>query len=380
MPRSVGGAVSRRPDLEGGARRARSASSRRSGRRATGALLALLALALTGCTFQSGDPQDTLTVASEFNERIFSLYALVFWLAMAVFIVVEILLIYSVIRFRRRPGDPLPPQMHGNNKLEVAWTIAPALLLVIIAIPTLRTIIDTNRFLAEGAAPPDAVQVRVVGWQFWWQVEYPELGVVTANEIHVPVGRLALFTLEAAAPNPDAPEGFKEGSPQHSFWIPQMGGKQDILPTRVNKLSFTPRATGTFAGQCAELCGTSHANMRLRLVVHEQADFDAWVAQQRQQVAAPTDETLRRGQTNFGRCIACHTIAGTNAQGTVAPDLTHFGSRQTIAGIVDNTDENLRRWIENPSALKPGVKMPAFGDQLRPQDLDALVAYLRSLK
>ncbi len=364
MPRSAGG--------EGWARWTR--------RRATGAIpavLALLASLLTACTFQSGDPQDTLTVASDFNEKIFSLYSLVFWLAMAVFIVVEILLIYSVIRFRRRPGDPLPPQMHGNNKLEVAWTIAPALLLVIVAIPTLRTMIETSRFKPAG---PDVVEVRVVGWQFWWQIEYPDLGVVTANEIHVPVGKTAVFALEAAAPNPDAPEGFKEGSPQHSFWIPQMGGKQDILPTRTNYLSFTPRATGTFSGQCAELCGTSHANMRLRLIVQEQADFDTWVAQQRQQVTAPTDETLRRGQTNFGRCIACHTIAGTNAQGTVAPNLTHVASRQTIAGIMDNTDANLRRWIENPSAVKPGVKMPAFGDQLRPQDLDALVAYLRSLK
>ena len=368
MPRSVGG--------EGRARWAR----RRSGRRATGAipaLLALLASLLTACTFQSGDPQDTITVASDFNEKIFSLYSLVFWLAMAVFIVVEILLIYSVIRFRRRPGDPLPPQMHGNNKLEVAWTIAPALLLVIVAIPTLRTMIETSRFKPAG---PDVVEVRVVGWQFWWQIEYPGLGVVTANEIHLPVGKTAVFSLEAAAPNPDAPEGFKQGSPQHSFWIPQMGGKQDVLPTRTNRMSFTPRATGTFSGQCAELCGTSHANMRLRLIVQEQADFDTWVAQQRQQVTAPTDETLRRGQTNFGRCIACHTIAGTNAQGTVAPNLTHVASRQTIAGIMDNTDENLRRWITNPSAVKPGVKMPAFGDQLRPQDLDAIVAYLRSLK
>lgn len=330
----------------------------------SGVLLLILLAILAACT--TGDPQDTLEIRSDLNGKIYSLYSLVFWLAMAVFIIVEAMLLYSVVRFRRRSGDGLPNQIHGNNKLEIAWTIAPALLLVLVAVPTLRTIIDTNRFPAPG---PDVVQVKVIGHQWWWEVQYPDLNITTANEIHLPLGKAAVFTLESA-------------DVQHSFWVPQMGGKMDVLPTRSNRMVFTPTAAGEYYGQCAELCGTSHANMRMRLIVHEGNDFNTWAQKEQAAAAAPTDQ-VRRGQQVFLRsaCVGCHTIAGTNAQGNIAPNLSHFGGRTTLAaGILPNTPENLRRWIENPAAIKPGAKMPAFGELLKPEDLDALVVYLESLK
>jgi cytochrome c oxidase subunit 2 len=344
-----------------------------------GALLLALSLLLMAC-YGSPDPQDTIDVRSDFNQKIFDLYALVFWLATAVFIIVEAALVYSVIRFRRRPGDPLPAQVHGNNKLEVAWTIAPALLLAFVAVPTLQTIANTSKVPAPG---PDVQEVRIIGHQWWWEVRYPDPSnrddpakdlVVTANEIHIPADKTASFILTSA-------------DTQHSFWIPKMGGKQDILPTRTNHLHFKPQETGEFYGQCAELCGSSHANMRMRLFVQTQADFDAWMQQQRQQPGDPASDQIRKGRSAFLRsqCVACHSIAGTTAQGVVAPNLTHVGSRTTIAGaVLENTPDNMKRWIEDPQQFKPGHRegytMPPFQDVLKPEDIDNNVAYLQSLK
>lgn len=330
---------------------------------------------LSSCGFTSGDPQDTLEPKGDYNQKILSVYTLVFWMAVAVFVIVEGVLVYSMIRYRRRPGDKLPPQIHGNNRLEVAWTIVPALLLVIIAVPTLRTIRDTGRVPAAG---PNVIEIQVTGRQWWWEVQYPGQKVTTANEIHLPLGKTAVFKLTS-------------GDVQHSFWIPKMAGKMDVLPTRTNYLSFTPQEVGVYQGQCVELCGTSHANMRLRLIVDTPADFDKWVRAQQQPAPASTDAAAKQGQAVFMRsaCVACHTIAGTTAQGKVGPDLSHIGSRTTIAaGVLDNTPANMKRWIEDPAAVKPGIApplrpgyfMPAFKDTLKSEDLDALVAYLETLK
>lgn len=374
MPGSADATGLRGRGVEGERRPGRRAAVARWLRVAAWGLLPILVVfLLTACT--SNDPQDTLDVRSDFNQKIFNLYALVFWMAAGVFIVVEGILLYSLIRFRRRPGDGLPPQIHGNNKLEIVWTVIPVILLIIVAVPTLKTIIETERVPAPG---PNVVQIHVTGHQWWWEVQYPDYKITTANDIVVPEGKVASFTLTS-------------GDVQHSFWIPKMGGKMDVLPTRTNHMSFTPQDIGEYWGQCVELCGTSHANMRTRLIVMKQADFDNWVKQQQAAPAQPTTDQEKAGEQLFMRsaCIGCHTINGTNAKGVAGPNLTHVGSRDVIAaGVLQNTPENMAKWISDPAAIKPGINpddrkgyfMPAFKDQLTPDQIDQIVAYLQSLK
>lgn len=354
------------------ARQRRTTSSWRRARLAA-SLLPLVALVfLSACGMQwiggpSGEPLDasTLDVKSDWNQDIFNLYMLVFFLAAVVFIIVEVALLYSVIRFRRR-DNRLPRQIHGNNAVEVAWTIAPALLLVVIAIPTVQLILKQ-----EGPPPTDALQIEIVGHQFWWEARYPELGLTTANEIHVPVGRAIAFNLTS-------------NDVQHAFWVAKMGGKKDLYPNRTNRMWFTPTETGTYYGQCTELCGEAHAYMKFRLVVEEPAAFDQWIAQQRQPnaVIAPEQAELKRGEQLFSQCVGCHVLYGhpnpaaNDPANKIGPNLTHIGSRTTIAaGWIDNNEPNLMRWIHDPQAVKPGNRMQAFPNMSQ-EDLQALARYL----
>jgi len=329
--------------------------------------IAVIAGFVAGCT-QLADPslpQTTVFPSSDWGRLIQDLYVLIFWMAVVVFIGVEGFLLYAIIRFRRRREGALPAQVHGNTRVEIAWTVLPALVLLVIAVPSIGTIFASDR-------PPPAVtnplRVRVIGHQWWWEFQYPELGVVTANELHLPVGRTVLFDLQSS-------------DVIHSFWVPKMGGKADVFPARENRMWFTPLEVGEFAGQCVEFCGIQHANMRLRLFVDTQQDFDAWVQRQLATAAQPPAGPAQQGAELFQRsaCIGCHTIRGTNAQGKVGPDLTHVGSRKTIAaGILDNTQENLKSWIQRPQDHKVGNKMPNLG--VRDEDADVLAAYLKSLQ
>jgi cytochrome c oxidase subunit 2 len=291
------------------------------------------------------------------------LYVLIFWMAVVVFVGVEGYLLYAIIRYRRRSPDELPSQTHGNTRLEIAWTIIPSLVLLVIAVPTINTI------FAADAVPQNATQyVKVIGHQWWWEFQYPNLGVTTANELHLPLGETVRFDLTSA-------------DVIHSFWFPRMGGKVDVVPTRTNHMWFTPRETGEFYGQCVEFCGTQHANMRMRLYVDTPEQFQAWVQQQRAEAVQPTSGPAQAGAEVFQRsaCVACHTVRGTNARGVIGPDLTHIGSRRTLAaGMLDNTPENMSRWIRDPQGVKVGNKMvlPPVGDQ----DLAAIVAYLQALR
>jgi len=316
-------------------------------------------LLLSGCGEQY--VQTTLAPKSDFGWMIQNLLILIVILAAIVFVVVEGVLIYAIFRFRGRPGAPLPNQVHGNTRLEIAWTIVPVVILVIIAVPTVQTI------FAAAEVPTDAMNVRVVGRQWWWEVHYNDLNITSANELVVPVGQKVSIDLESA-------------DVIHSFWIPQMGGKRDVVPNHVNNLWFTPEKTGVYYGQCAEYCGTSHANMRFRLVVVTQDEFDNWVKTQ-QVPATPTTEEAKRGAEVFAQsaCVGCHTIDGTAAKGTSGPNLSHVGSRKALAGgIMDNTPENMARWLKDPPGVKPGSLMPNLN--LSDSDISALVAYLESLK
>ncbi len=333
-----------------------------------GRLLPVLAvgLLLTACT---GDyPQNSMAPKSDFARVIDDLFWTIIYWSIGVLVVVEALLVYALVRFRRRPGQPVPAQVHGNTRLEIAWTLAPALVLASIAVPTVRTIFET-----QAPPAPEALQVQIIGHQWWWEVRYPQLNVVTANEVHLPVGRKVDFSITSA-------------DVIHSFWIPQLGGKRDANPGHTNRISLTPFEPGVYWGQCAEFCGASHANMGLRAVVQEPAQFDAWARAQQQPapnvlVQPDADPLVKQGAQQFvaSACLACHTIAGTPAQGKIGPDLTHVGSRKTIAaGLLDNTPENLARWLRNPPGVKPGALMPNL--HLNEDAIKALVAYLGSLK
>jgi cytochrome c oxidase subunit 2 len=325
------------------------------------ALIALVAV-ISAC---SGEyPQSTLHPTADFGSEIDRLYRTIVWWALGVFVVVETALFVAILKFRDRPGAGDPKQVHGSTLLEISWTLAPAVVLIFIAVPTIRTI-----FRTDGTPAADAMEVEVIGHQWWWEFHYPELGITTANELHMPAGRPVSLVMTSE-------------DVIHSFWVPKLGGKRDVMPGRTTRIAFTPDSVGAFFGQCAEFCGVSHANMRMRLVVDDSAGFAAWVAQE--QTPPPGVEALgaveQQGYEVFRTkgCMACHTIDGV-AAGVLGPDLTHVGSRTTIAaGILPNTAEGLARWLRNPVAEKPGSLMPRM--PLTEEEIAALAAYLKSLK
>jgi len=304
----------------------------------------------------------TLVAGSDLARDVLSLYGLITWISVGIGLLVFVLLGYALLRFRDRPGAALPAQSHGRPWLEIAWTIGPAIVLLVIAVPTLQVIFRTQTV----AKPPDALEVVVRGYQWWWEFAYPSLGVTTANELHVPAGRRVVFTLEG----PDV---------IHSFWVPTFGGKRDVVPGRTNVIALVPDRPGDYWGQCAEFCGTSHANMGLRVVVHDAAAFDRWVARERGPALEPSGDAAAGKAIFAGQaCVGCHTVRGVST-GTLGPDLTHFGSRTTLgAGMFPNTPERLAAWVKNAPAMKPGVKMPPFA--LSEDQAKALGAYLTSLK
>ncbi|MGH2674119.1 MAG: cytochrome c oxidase subunit II, partial [Actinomycetota bacterium] len=285
------------------------------------------------------------------------------------FVLVEGLLVFAMIRFRRRSADDTPRQIHGNTRLEIMWTILPALLLAGVAVPTVGTIFDLAS-RPEG----EVLEVNVIGHQWWWEVEYPDLGVITANEVHVPTDRPVALNLTSK-------------DVIHSFSVPRLAGKQDLIPGRTNTIYLEAPRAGTYLGLCQEFCGLSHANMRFRVIAQGPADFDAWVQSQTQEAAVPPSGTLEsEGMEYFstGQCIGCHTVSGVeSAVGKVGPDLTHLASRGTFAGaIFDLNEENLTRWLEDAPAQKPGSKMPSGLREmgLTEDQIEAMVAYLLTLE
>jgi cytochrome c oxidase subunit II len=217
-------------------------------------------------------------------------------------------------------------------------------------------------------APPGALVVEIVGHQWWWEVRYPDEGITTANEVHIPVGRPVSVEVTAA-------------DVIHSFWVPRLGGKIDMLPDRTNTLILEADEPGEHNSQCAEFCGLGHAAMALSVVAESEEDFTSWMAARQSPAEAPTEESAQRGFGVFvsADCADCHTVQGTTADSTEGPDLTHFASRRSIgAGVLSNTRENLAEWITDPHALKPGVKMPPT--DLSDEELDALLTYLDGLE
>ncbi|MBI4638714.1 MAG: cytochrome c oxidase subunit II [Candidatus Rokubacteria bacterium] len=323
------------------------------------AWLPLPAVMLGGCAWDA--PMTTVIPRSDLARAILPVYEIITWTAAAIALVVFVALAWILVRFRAGTGAPLPAQTPGHSLLEITWTIAPAFVLLVIGIPTIQVI-----FRTQEPPPPRALEVTVLGKQWWWEFRYPALGVVTANELHLPAGRPVVLRLEG----PDV---------IHSFWVPQLGGKRDVVPGRSNQIVLTADTPGEYWGQCAEFCGASHARMGMRVIVDAPDAFDRWVSAQRAPAVEPAGPAAD-GKTIYARsaCVGCHTIRGLSA-GVLGPDLTHFGSRTMVAaGLLPNTVENVAAWVRNPAAFKPGVKMPALG--LSDAEARAVAVYLTSLK
>lgn len=328
--------------------------------------LAVAGIAWAGAPDQVTNIFDPLSTPAELINRS---ALLVLAVCAAIFVTVAGLLIYAIVRFRRRPGDDAsePPQIYGSNQIELAWTVLPILIVVALILVTARTIADVEDY----PQPPDALKVTIVGRQWWWEFRYPDLGIVTANELHVPVSepgrrQITSLTLESA-------------DVIHSFWVPQLAGKTDLIPNRVNRMWIEPKQAGTYLGNCAEYCGTQHAKMLIRVIAHTPEEFASWVESQRRPAAEDPQVSAGRDLFLSTSCVNCHAVQGSSAKGTFGPDLTHLMSRKTLgSGAAPNTPEKMRAWVRNPQVIKEGCLMPDM--QLSNQEVDQIVAYLLTLK
>jgi cytochrome c oxidase subunit 2 len=302
---------------------------------------------------------------------IFSLSMLVLSITTGIFLVVGGLLLFAILRYRRRRGEANPnqepTQIYGSTQIELSWTVIPILIVIMLFLATARIILSTQ----NAPKPKDALDVTVIGHQFWWEYHYPKYGVVTANELHIPVS-------DPKHPTPTYLT-MTSADTDHSFWVPRLAGKTDLIPDRINTMWLEPQATGLYLGQCAQYCGTQHAKMLLRVYTDTPAQFAAWIAHQQQPAVEDPSVAEGRGVFEHNACISCHTVRGTVATGQFGPDLTHVASRDTIAsGSVPNNAANVRAFVDNPANFKPGALMPPM--HLNNHDLDAVTAYLMSLK
>jgi cytochrome c oxidase subunit 2 len=336
-------------------------------------------LLLLAADSQVAQDLSTFHPASPPAESIRSLAILLLAITGFIFIVVEGVLIYSLLQFRHDGSTGLtePPQVYGSKPIEIAWTVAPGLIVLILILVGSRTLWEVNVTPPPEKAGDNTLFVTVVGRQWWWEFRYDHyngrpIGFITANELHIPasedgVARPVYLNLESA-------------DVCHSFWVPRLAGKTDLIPGRTNTMWFQSSERGLYLGQCAEYCGSQHANMLLRVVVDSPEDFQTWLENQRRPAAEVA--AARDGKAVFlaQSCINCHRVRGTKARGGYAPDLTHLMSRQTLAsGMIPNESDgkNLRAWIADPQAIKPGCLMPAFG--LSDRDRNQLVGYLQTL-
>lgn len=326
----------------------------------------LLPVLQTACTA----PQNTFGGQGDQARTILGLYWLLIGAALFVGVSVIALLLYAFFRFRHRPGAGEPKEVHGHTGLEFAWFIIPTIIVLIVAIPSWRTI-----FRFGQAPPPNALHVQVVGHQWWWEFRYLDFQgadgtpLVSGNELYLPEGRPVALTLRSA-------------DVIHSFWVPQLAGKTDANPGVTTRLTFTPMKTGTYYGQCAEFCGISHALMRFRVKVMSPQEFEQWVKERQSYTPLPrlAGESQKGWEVFQARgCTACHTIDGTPARGIIGPNLTGIASRDGIAAMaLPNTPENMARWLRNPSAVKADAKMPNLN--LTDEEVSALIAFLATLR
>jgi len=302
-----------------------------------------------------------LEPASKDAATISHLFLIVFLICLAILLVVAGLICVSLMRFRA-DGSRLPPQNFGSHRSGVLWAMPPVIIVIALSVLSAKVIVSN-----EAGAAGDA-EVVVVGHQWWWEVRYPAAGAVTANEIHIPVGRRLRVRVESA-------------DVIHSFWVPQLGPKKDMIRGHPNFVWLEADRAGTYEGACSEFCGDQHAWMRFIVVAEPESQFKLWLTQQARPSENPLSESAQAGRNFFfaQSCANCHAIGGTSANAPAGPDLTHLATRrQLAAGLLDNTSANLTRWLKNPQQIKPGCLMPNFG--LSDQQLKELVVYLEGLR
>jgi cytochrome c oxidase subunit 2 len=352
--------------------------------------LAAVGLLLAACAPNAG--QDTLQPVGDVAKQQKALFVPVFWVAVGVFVIVQGGILYIALRYRHRKGhDRMPKQTHGNTRLEIGWTIAPAVVLAVVMVPTVSLIWELARPPEDGA-----LNITVEGYQWWWGFSYPDDDMVTdwdmpitiADTMVVPTGRDIYLSLESKGGGAQDANGDPDFQVIHSFWVPQLFGKQDVVPGRTNHIQFSVDTPGTYTGQCAEFCGLQHGRMKLEVVALDPTDWEAWVENQKTLAPSPTDPLAKQGEQLFlnplsdgrGACTACHAV-GDSPGGAAAPNLSHFAdpTHTCFAGCNWSTEDRaaLAAWLENPGAVKLGAKMPDYG--LTPDEIDALVAYLYSL-
>ncbi|MFC4409340.1 cytochrome c oxidase subunit II [Chungangia koreensis] len=341
-------------------------------------LLAALTVFLTGC---GEEYLSTLRPAGETGQEQFNLLVLSTSIMVLVIVVVVVIYILALLKFRRSKlgENHIPKQVEGNHTLEMIWTVIPIILLLILAVPTVYYTYKQGD--VAGAEMKDEegnaqnLVVNVTAKLYWWEFEYPDLGIVTSQELVVPTDEKVYFNLKA-------------GDVKHSFWIPAVGGKMDTNVDNLNKfyLTFDKESEGlkdgVFYGKCAELCGPSHALMDFKVKSMNRGDFDNWVAamQKTAEPATPASATAQAGQDVFNAsCIGCHAVSGAGPANAVGPNLATFGDRNRIGGFLEHDEENLKNWIKNPQKYKPGNVMPAFESKLSNEELDALAEYLMGL-
>jgi cytochrome c oxidase subunit 2 len=324
---------------------------RSRGRRLVLAAAAAVVLVLAGCSEVKNNGQNSLEPKSSQADKIYNLFVPIAIIAILVGIGIIVATVTLAVKFRYRPGkNENPKQIHGNTRLEIGWTILPALLLAIIAVPTVATIFD----LAQNPGP-SALQVNVEGKQWWWQFSYPDAKVVTADEMIIPTGRDVFLHLDAC----DGTGTSKTCNVIHSFWVPELSGKKDVVPGQTNTLTISADKPGTYLGQCAEYCGLSHANMRFRVIAKSPADYEQWISEQKQGPVNP----LYDGKTPAGptqqlivktfQCTNCH-VFDDSSQATYGPNLTHLASRSTFAsGSFPLTRDNLVNWVKDAPSMIP---------------------------
>lgn len=323
----------------------------------------LSALALTGC---AAAPESTLNPAGPVAQLQLSMMELSLWIMAGIFLVVAGVLTVAVIRFRERSHqrNELPPQVEGNSFLEVLWTIVPIFLLAILGVVT----VSGSFALATLAPAKKAVVVQITAHQYWWAFTYPQTGITTADDLHIPVGKKIDLELTSA-------------DVMHAFWVPRLAGKTDAVPGRTNYMWFEATKPGIYTGQCAEFCGTGHADMRIVVDAQSPAQYAAWVQTMKHPHSVPTSGLARQGYLDFKTvgCFACHAIGGTTYAGVIGPNLTNLALRPKLAGnLIPNTPKSLAAWLHNPPGVKPGALMPNL--HLSTNQIQALVAYLDSLK
>lgn len=351
-----------------------------------------LLLLLSGCAPDA--TQDTLQPQGPYAQKLKDLFIPVFWVAVFVFIVVEGGIVWIAIRYRHRKGrERMPAQIHGNTRLEIGWTIAPALILAGVMIPTVATLWDLAK-----KPPDDAINVTVRGLQWWWDFEYTDEDmrttygdqafIRTADVLVIPEDRVVYLSLEGAGGEIGGDAEARDYMVIHSFWIPELAGKQDVVPGRTNHILLQADHPGMYEGQCAEFCGLQHGKMLVRVRALSAEDWEAWVENQKRASAEPTglagegmDLFLEPLSDGRGSCVTCHAVGGTDATVRAGPDLTHFAdpTHECFAGCNWETsdEEALKAWLRDPDAVKLGSKMPNY--DLTEEEIDALVAYLYSL-